>query len=130
MTRRANYALVNFMTQLGESAGDLDTPWAEFAGNQTAPQSFEVTTDDPTEAFVQLQAYDVGKFGHEIVVNGEPLSGFDIPPSPGWQAWMDSVTGASLTGGENTLQVRRDTATEDAFVIGTATVHWKEPADD
>ena len=129
MSRRANYALVNVMSQLGEAADALDTPWAEFAGNATAPQAFEVPTDDPTEAFVQLQAYDVGAFGHEIVVNGEPLSGFDIPPSPGWQCWMDSVSGASLTGGENTLRVRRDDTTDDAFVVGTATVHWKEPVD-
>jgi hypothetical protein len=129
MTRRANYTLVNFMEQLGEEAGDLDTPWAEFAGNRTDGHVFEVPTDDPTEGFVQLQAYDVSEFGHEIVVNGEPLSGFDIPPSPGWQCWMDSITGAGLVGGENTLRVRRDAATDDAFVIGTATVHWKEPVE-
>jgi hypothetical protein len=125
--RRANYALVTFMDQLGEDEADLDTPWAEFVGDRTDPRAFEVSTDDATEPFVQLQAYDVGEFGHEILVNGEPLTGFDIPPSAGWQCWMDSVTGAALVEGTNTVRVRRDANTDDAFVIGTATVHWKEP---
>ncbi|WP_254829673.1 DUF7383 domain-containing protein [Haloglomus salinum] len=129
MTRRANYALVNFMELLGEDADDLDTPWAEFVGDRTEAHAFEIPADDPTEGFVQLQAYDVSEFGHEIVVNGEPLSGFDIPPAPGWQCWMDSITGTDLVGGENTLRIRRDAATDDAFVIGTATVHWKEPVE-
>jgi hypothetical protein len=129
MTRRANYALVNFMELLGEDADDLDTPWAEFVGDRTEAHVFEIPADDPTEGFVQLQAYDVSEFGHEIVVNDEPLSGFDIPPAPGWQCWMDSITGTDLVGGENTLRVRRDAATDDAFVIGTATVHWKEPVE-
>jgi hypothetical protein len=40
---------------------------------------------------------------------------------------MDSVTGAALVEGTNTVRVRRDADTDDAFVIGTATVHWKEP---
>jgi hypothetical protein len=129
MTHRANYALVNFMELLGEDGDDLDTPWAEFVGNRTDAHTFDVPTDDPTDGFVQLQAYDVSEFGHEIVVNGEPLSGFDIPPSPGWQCWMDSITGTDLVEGENTLRVRRDAAADDAFVIGTATVHWKEPVE-
>jgi len=129
MTRRANYALVNFMELLAEEETDLDTPWAEFAGNRTDQHRFTVPTDDPTEGFVQLQAYDVAEFGHEILVNGQPLSGFDIPPSSGWQCWMDSITGAPLVNGENTVRVRRDDTTDDAFVIGTATVHWKEPVD-
>jgi hypothetical protein len=127
--RRANYALVSFMEQLGEDEADLDTPWAEFVGDRTEPHVFEVPTDDATEPFVQLQAYDVGEFGHEIFVNGDPLTGFDIPPSSGWQCWMDSITGTSLVAGQNTIRVRRDAATEDAFVIGTATVHWKEPVE-
>jgi hypothetical protein len=127
--RRANYALVTFMEHLGEDQDGLDTPWAEFVGNRTAEHEFEVPTDDATEPFVQLQAYDVAEFGHEIIVNGEQLTGFDIPPSPGWQCWMDSITGVDLREGENTIQVRRDTDSDDDLVIGTVTVHWKEPVE-
>jgi len=42
---------------------------------------------------------------------------------------MDTVTAARLTKGENTIRFRRDTETDDSFVVGTVTVHWKEPVD-
>ena len=129
MSRRATHALVEFGELLAPHEEALDVPWAEFVDDTSSEASFTVDAADTEDAYLQIQAYDVGNFDHEVLLNGEPLSGFDIPPSPGWQCWMDSVSGASLTGGENTLRVRRDDTTDDAFVVGTATVHWKEPVD-
>lgn len=128
-TRRANYALVDFMEYLGDDADALDVPWAEFVGNRTTERTFPVPTDDPTEAYFTFQVFDVGVYGHEVVINGDPVSGFDLPPGPGWQHWMDAVTGAELREGENTVRVVRDRDSEDAFVVGTAAVHWKEPVE-
>jgi len=128
MATRANYALVTVLEQLGPSADALDVPWAEFAGDKSSVYEFHVPAD-ATDAYLELQAYDVGSFDHEILLNGDPLSGFDVPPAEGWQYWMDAVTEERLQAGENTLQVRRDTASEDAFAVGSVVVNWKEPVE-
>jgi hypothetical protein len=123
---RANYAVVYVGAQFGPEDRSLGLDWAEQVGDETAVYEFEVPTDDTHEPFVGLQAFDVGSYGHEIEINGETLSGFDIPPNEGWQYWVDSLTGASLHEGTNTIRIRRDPDADDAFAIGTVRVHWKE----
>lgn len=125
--RRANYALVPFQKHLGPDAESLAVPWAEFVGDATEAVDFEVPTDDASDAYLELQAYEVGAYGHEIRVNGDSLSGFDVPPSEGWQHWMDAVTGVDLVEGANAIRIERDATTDDAFVVGVVTIHWKEP---
>jgi hypothetical protein len=123
---RANYAVVYVGAQLGPEDRSLGIDWAEQVGDETAVYEFEVPTDDTHEPFVGLQAFDVGSYTHEIEINGETLSGFDIPPNEGWQYWVDSLTGASLHEGTNTIRIRRDPEAEDVFAIGTVRIHWKE----
>lgn len=129
MTERANYALVDVGAQLGPPEFELDLDWATDAGDVTDPHEFEVPTADPREAYVGVQAFDVGFYGHEIEINGEALGGFDIPPREGWQYWVDTISGATLREGTNTVRIRRDRTTMDRFAIGTVTVHWKEPVE-
>jgi len=124
---RANYALLDFQEHLGASPAGLDVPWAEFVGDRSSKRTFAVPTDRPRQSYFSLQAFDVGEYGHEVLINGESVSGFDIPPADGWQYWMDTITGTELHGGENTVQIRRHRAEEDEFVVGTLAVHWKEP---
>jgi hypothetical protein len=128
---RANYATVYVGAQLGPETRRLDLGWADDAGDETADHEFEVPTDEPTEGYVGIQAFDVGAYGHEIIVNDEPMGGFDIPPNDGWQYWVDTFGDAvPLSGGTNSLRIVRDTDTADAFAVGTVTVHWKEPTTD
>lgn len=127
MSRRANHALLNLGEHLGPTEETLTVDWADFVGDESSELTFHVPTDDADDAYVQLQAYDVSEYGHEVLVNGVSLTGFDIPPHNGWQTWLDAVTGVSLTEGENTLRIRRDATTIDAFVIGAITVNWTEP---
>lgn len=129
MSHRANYALCQFQQHLGPSADSLDVPWAEYSGDATDPATFEVPTADPTDPYVQMQVFDVGDFDHEIAVNGDPLSGFDIAPGEGWQLWMDTIRPDRLHAGENTLKFRRNADSDDAFVVGSVTVHWKRPGE-
>lgn len=126
-SHRADYALLTFMEHLGGDDARLDVDWADFVGNRSSELSFEVSDEDPTDAYLELQLYEVDEWGHELVLNGETLSGFDVPPVSGWQYWMDAVTGAALVAGENTLQVRRDPDTADSFVVGNAVVNWRAP---
>ena len=126
---RENYAVVDVRAHLGENRNALDVPWAEFVGDRTTERTFVVPTDDPTDAYLQLQAYDVGTYGHDIVINGQSISGFDIPPNDGWQYWVDTLSNVTLTEGTNTIRIRRDTDTRDCFAIGTVVVHWKEPVE-
>jgi hypothetical protein len=126
---RANYAVVYVGAQLGPEDRSLGLDWADRVGDETAVYEFEVPTDDTREPYVGLQAFDVGSYGHEIEVNDATLSGFDIPPNEGWQYWVDSLTGASLREGTNTIRIRRDPDADDVFAVGTLRVHWKEAVD-
>ncbi|SDM05024.1 hypothetical protein SAMN04487949_0652 [Halogranum gelatinilyticum] len=129
MQTRANYATVYVGAQLAPEGHSLDLEWATDAGDETDAFEFTVPTDEPTDAYIGLQAFDVAEYGHEILVNGEPLGGFDIPPNEGWQYWVDTLSGATLHEGTNTVQFRRNAEGTDAFAVGTVTVHWKEPVE-
>jgi hypothetical protein len=126
---RANYALVDIEEHLGENRRELDVPWAEFVGDRSGTYTIEVPAAESIDPYVGVQAFAVGAYGHEIYVNDEPLSGFDLPPAEGWQYWIDRITGTVLEEGENTVSIGRDTETDDGFAIGTLGVHWKEPID-
>ena len=126
-THRADYATVELQEHFGQNGESLSVPWAEFVGDEGEEHTFTVPTDDAVDPYLELQAYDVEEFGHEIRINGVALSGFDIPPADGWQHWMDTLSGVSLAEGENRIRIQRDTGTTDAFVVGVAVVHWREP---
>jgi hypothetical protein len=127
MRTYANYAMTFVGAQLGPDERDLDVEWAGFVGDRTPTYEFHVPTAAARDAYVGLQAFDVGEYGHEILINGEALSGFDIPTGDGWQYWIDSLARVSLAEGTNTLRIARDTTTEDSFAVGNVVVHWKEP---
>lgn len=126
MPHRANYETLFVGSHLHPPGQSLDVEWADDCGDETEQFEFEVPTADPREPYIGIQAFDVGEYGHEIRINGESLSGFDIPPNDGWQYWVDTITGAELVGGTNTLRFVRDAEGDDAFAVGTVTIHWKE----
>jgi hypothetical protein len=127
---RANYATVYVGAQLAPEGLELDLDWADSVGDETTTYEFDVPTHDATDGYVGIQAFDVGAYGHEILINGDPMSGFDIPPNDGWQYWVDTFADAvSLTEGVNHLRIARDAESDDAFAVGSVTVHWKEPDD-
>lgn len=127
---RPNYTLVPVLEQLGVHEEGLDVPWAEFTGDRSSKLEFTVSTADAVDPYIELQIYEVGAFGHEILINDEPLSGFDVPPGDGWQYWMDNVTNVDLQEGTNTIQLHRDTSTNDSFAVGNVIVNWREPVDE
>ena len=124
---RANYVTLYLGVQLAPEGGALDLDWATRAGDETEPYEFSVPTAEATDGLIGIQAFDVDEYGHEIYVNGDPLTGFDVPPSDGWQYWQDTITGASLREGTNTVSIVRDARTDDAFAVGNLFVHWKAP---
>jgi len=126
---RANYALCDFQEHLGEDPDALGVPWAEFAGDESSERTFQVPTDAATDPYLEIQAYGVESYGHEIEVNGQPLPGFDLPPVDGWQYWMNTIRQEVFREGTNTLRIRRNADALDEFVVGTVTVHWREPVD-
>jgi len=114
---RANYTTVYLGALLGPDGHRLELDWADDVGDATADHEFSVPTADATDALVGVQAFDVGDYGHEIRVNGEALSGFDIPPNDGWQHWVDTVTNVDLREGDNTVALHRDPDSVDAFAV-------------
>lgn len=132
MQHRANYAVVSIQSLLGpDSASEaLDLDWATFVGAETPTFEFDVPVAEPRDGYLGIQAFEVGDYGHDVLINGEALSGFDVPPNDGWQYWVDTITGASLEAGTNTIRIRRANEGTDAFAVGTVTVHWKEPIEE
>ena len=128
MSVRANYATVYVGATLGPP-GRLQLDWASRAGDVTDRHEFTVPTAEARDAYVGIQAFEVGEYGHEIEINGNALSGFDVPPNDGWQYWVDTLSNVDLRDGTNALRIRRDADTDDAFAVGTVTVHWKEPVE-
>ncbi|MFW6435421.1 MAG: DUF7383 domain-containing protein [Halovenus sp.] len=124
--RRSNHARIAMLEQLGPQE-DPELPWATFGGDRTDAYTFSVSTAEAADAYIELQLYDVGTYGHEILLNGDPLGGFDLPPANGWQHWMDMINGAALVAGENTVRIRRDTDDRDSFAVGAVVVTWTEP---
>lgn len=126
---RSDYVLLEVSEMLGPHAEAMDVEWAEFVGDKSSELDFEVPTADARDGYVTIQALDVSEYGHEVVVNGEPLTGFDLPPHDGWQTWMDVISGPELVEGTNTLRFRRDEDSRDSFVIGSVRVTWREPVE-
>jgi len=127
MSYRANYALVNVGCHLGPDGDGLDVEWADYVGDATPEFEFTVPTGDATDAYVGLQAFRIGRYGHDLRINGESLAGFDVPPADGWQYWEDALAEVSLVEGTNALRIVRDDATDDSFAVNNVTVHWREP---
>jgi hypothetical protein len=75
---------------------------------------------------VTVRSVDSDK--HRIRINGQELSGFDIPLPPGntnaWFTYMDRIQPGVLKPGTNTLQIVR--SANDNFVIRDVVVHWRE----
>jgi|GEM_PF-5801420 len=99
-----------------------------YVGDETDAYEFEVPTVDPTDGYVGIQAFDVGEYGHDILVNGEPMSGFDIPPDDGWQYWVDTFDDTnSLTRGTASGSAARRTPTTPDGVAVLASLVSPEP---
>jgi hypothetical protein len=126
--RHSNHTRIAILEQLGPRE-DPDLPWATFGGDRTDAYTFSVPTAEAADAYIQLQLYDVDTYGHEILLNGEPLDGFDLPPADGWQHWMDTIEGPALVEGENTVRIRRDTEHRDSFAVGAIVVTWTGPVE-
>ena len=125
----ADYATVSVQELLADDETALDLPWASFVGNRGDGHTFSLPAAAPVDPYLEIQAFDVSEYGHEIVLNGESLSGFDIPPAAGWQYWMDTIPESPLRTGDNTLRFERDATTSDAFAIGSVIVHWRASDD-
>ena len=123
---RADFNFFTINAHLGDKVGDLNVPWATFYGNQTPVMYFHIEGVPTDDAYLLMQAFDVHSGGHRVLINGQDLSGFDIPPEPnGWQTWMDAIDRSLLHQGINTLQIKRASG-GDNFVIANVAVHWRE----
>ncbi|MFB6189574.1 MAG: hypothetical protein ABEI57_06790 [Halapricum sp.] len=121
----ADYVILSVQELFGPEEGALDVPWATFVGDHGKTHTFTVPADDPVDPYLEVQAFDVGEYGHEIFLNDEPLTGFEFPPHDAWQQWMDAITGSLLQSDENRLRIERDGGGDDAFAVANVVVHWR-----
>ena len=77
--------------------------------------------------YLLIQALDVERSNHRILINGNDLPSFDIPQqsqSNLWTTWMDRVPQSFLRAGVNRITIRR-VGSEDFFVANVV-VQWRE----
>ncbi len=110
---RSDFAWVNFDQQFNSSTTQ-------------ATRSFTVEGNPIGTGYLLIQAFDVERGNHQILINGQALPSFDIPTHGNrqWFTWMDRIPAKYLEPGTNRLTIQRMGA-EDFFVANVA-VHWRE----
>jgi hypothetical protein len=129
MALHGNFAIVRFDQLLGPKDTGIADPDIPFVGNQTSEREFWIDGMPAGEGYVLIQAADVGSYGHRILINGVDLPHHDLNPESARQTWrlsMDIIPDGILAQEANTIQIVRDSSTEDDFVVGSATIHWRE----
>lgn len=127
MTVKTNFEQIRFFEHLGDKIGDLTT-FATFVGTQTTVRNFVIDGRPVDNGYLIIQTYDVDSRRHEILINGQPLRGFDLPDKPTakkWQTWMDIIETGFLRQGNNTIQIRSGSH-RDNFIIDNVVINWKE----
>ena len=80
------------------------------------------------DGYLLITVRSVDTANHSIQINGQHLSGFDIPMPPGdsdaWFTYMDRIQPNALHGGTNNVQITR--VGNDNFVVKDLVVHWRE----
>ena len=102
------------------------------------PFTHDFTENDPTltvefpiegtpidDGYLLITAHNVTFQDHQISINNEQLSGFDIAMhSSGWQTWMDRIPSGVLQSGTNSITLVR--IGNDDFSTKDIVVHWRE----
>lgn len=95
--------------------------------------NFPVELNVPLEAivddgFLLITVRSVDSASHTIQINGQNLSGFDIPLPPAnsdaWLTYMDRIQPNVLHVGTNNIQITR--VGNDDFVVKDLVVNWRE----
>lgn len=128
MSTLDNFAVIPFGEHIGDNASDLNLPSVPFVGNQSTLKHFEIAGQVIGHCYLLVQSYEVGVDTHAIAINGNNLTGLSIPHHDGWETWLVVLQDLLLHKGRNSIQVLRDTATTDDFVIGNIVIHWHERA--
>ena len=85
----------------------------------------EGTADPIDDGYLLITAHNVSNQSHQISINSQQLSGFDLPiHDPGWMTWMDRIQPGVLKAGMNTLTIVR--TFNDDFHVKDIVVHWRE----
>ncbi len=122
----SDFNIIQFSEHLGANKADLDASWATFVGNQTSVKNFNIDNPPQGEGYLLIQTLNVGVFSHRIFINGFGLNGYNLPQHAGWTIWMVTIQDGVLLHGANSLQIMRDEASKDSFVVGHVVVHWRE----
>lgn len=111
-----------------------DFTWINFdfqfnAGNTETSENFIIEGNplNSGNGYLLIQAFDVERSNHRILINGQNLPSFDIPEqakSNLWTTWMDRVPQSFLKQGQNRITIRRE-GSEDFFVANVV-VQWRE----
>ena len=107
-----------------------DFNWMPFTHDFTALSpsfgvDFPIEGDPIDDGYLLITAHNVSWQTHQIYINNQELSGWDIPiHSSGWQTWMDRIPSGVLHTGINSIMVVR--AAGDDFTTKDIVVHWRE----
>ena len=102
----------------------------EFNGTTTeATRTFTVEGNplNSGNGYLMIQAQDVERGNHRILINGQDLPSIDIPVQGGnnlMTTWMDRVPQSLLNSGQNRITIRRGDS--ENFTVFNVMVQWRE----
>lgn len=112
---RSDFAWINFDFQFN-------------ANNTQVTRTFNVEGNplNSGNGYLLIQGFDIERDNHRILINGQDLPSFDLPPTGNnvWTTWMDRVPQSFLNQGDNRITIRRE-GPED-FFIANVVVQWRE----
>jgi hypothetical protein len=112
-----NYIPVNHTFNANTPTWETDFPVELSAGQSVVD-----------EGYLLITVRNVDSDNHRIQINGQDLSGFDIPVAPGnsstWFTYMDRIQPDVLHGGTNNIQITK--VGQDGFSVKDLVIHWRE----
>ncbi len=108
-----------------------DFEWVTFdetftAASPSHTRQFGVEGNPVRNAYLLIQVFGVNAPNHEIFINGNRLTSFDVPPHAGnqWITWMDGIPYGFLQSGGNDITIRR--TSNDDFRVANVVISWRE----
>ena len=126
-TARADFQVFDWKEHLGDNQGDINTDFP-FEGQFSSTKTFFIGQAPFRAGFVQSQVSHVDELSHQILINGDPLPGIDLPRtghgSTDLRTHTAVIPASFLRQGDNTIQFQR--VGGDNFLIHHVIVHWRE----
>ena len=118
------FATLHFAERVGDPSRDGE-PGFRFAGEATSVKEFVLDGHPAAAAYLLVSIYDTEDATHVVRINGRDQPGRLAPTGRRtWATRLFPFDGLELVEGTNTVQIARDSASSDSFLVSDVVVHY------